>query len=171
MTYRTKTYIAGDWTKDKNLIDYLYWCNNSNRWGLSFPDAHEMTQARDTSLPCSIKRSLREHLDHSKQFVLIVGDKTAALTKGACRYCSSYSSYFGCRRGHTLDQRSFIDFECEYAAKNNLDVVVLYNFLSVIRSKCPEDLRYMGIHLAAYFYGQDGIAHWNYEEIRRAING
>ena len=27
--YRTKTYIAGDWTGDKDLIDQLYTWNNS----------------------------------------------------------------------------------------------------------------------------------------------
>ncbi|WP_418837191.1 TIR domain-containing protein [Paratractidigestivibacter faecalis] len=53
--------------------------NESSRWGLSFVDAHELTQARDTSLPCSIKRSLRERLDASKTFVLVVGDKTKDL--------------------------------------------------------------------------------------------
>ena len=47
--------------------------------GLSFVDAHELTQARDTSLPCSIKRFLRERLDASKTFVLVVGDKTKDL--------------------------------------------------------------------------------------------
>ena len=31
MTYRTKTYIAGDWTGDKNLIDKLHeWNDNAN---------------------------------------------------------------------------------------------------------------------------------------------
>ena len=32
-----------------------------------------LTQARDTSLPCSIKKSLKVRLDASKTFVLIVG--------------------------------------------------------------------------------------------------
>ena len=98
MLYRTRTYIAGDWTGDKDLIDKLYQWNDSNYWGLSFSDAHELTQARDTSLPCSIKRSLKERLDVSKRFVLIVGGSTDGLTKGSCQYCQSYSSFSGCRR-------------------------------------------------------------------------
>ena len=60
MVYRTRTYIAGDWTGDRDLIDKLYQWNESNYWGLSFSDAHALTQARDSSLPCSIK-DLRPH--------------------------------------------------------------------------------------------------------------
>ena len=48
MTYRTRTYIAGDWSGDKDLIDKLYEWNNSRKWDLHFIDAHELTQARDT---------------------------------------------------------------------------------------------------------------------------
>ena len=29
MTYRTKTYIAGDWTEDKDAIDQLHKWNNN----------------------------------------------------------------------------------------------------------------------------------------------
>lgn len=76
MPYRTKTYIAGDWTGDQNLISNLKFWNENSYWGLSYDDAHELTQARDTSLPCSIKKSLKERLDASKTFVLIVGAHT-----------------------------------------------------------------------------------------------
>lgn len=52
--YRTRTYIAGDWDHDKDAVEALYWWNESSRYGLSFSDAHELKQARDTSLNCSI---------------------------------------------------------------------------------------------------------------------
>lgn len=67
-------------------------------------------------MPCSIKRSLRERLDASKTFVLVVGNKTKDLTKGGCRYCVSYSPYGACHRFESVDHRSFIEYECEYAA-------------------------------------------------------
>ena len=76
MVYRTKTYIAADWDGDKNAVDQLYKWKNSNYWGLDFHDAHDLTQARDSSLNCSIKSSLATRLDVSKTFVLIVGNKT-----------------------------------------------------------------------------------------------
>ncbi|SDM89090.1 TIR domain-containing protein [Lachnospira pectinoschiza] len=167
---RTKTYIAGDWTGDQNLISQLYKWNNNDRLLLNFVDAHELTQARDTSLACSIKRSLSERLNASKTFVLIVGKDTDKLTKGACRYCNNYSSYFSsCTHGSTLDQRSFIEYECEKAKRDNLKVVVLYNYTSVYKDKCPECLRYTGTHLNAYYKGTDGKYYLNYQDIKKAI--
>ena len=62
MPYRTRTYIAADWTGDIEVVDQLRKWNDSNYWGLSFTDAHDLTSARDTSLPCTIKESLRERL-------------------------------------------------------------------------------------------------------------
>ena len=169
MTYRTKTYIAGDWTSDQDLISQLYSWNNRDDLRLSFTDAHELTQARDTSLPCSIKRSLAERLDASKTFVLIVGKDTDKLTKGSCRYCNSYDSYHGsCHRGHYVDYRSFIRYECEKAQRDGIRIVVLYNYADVDRSKCPDILRYEGTHINAYYY-QGGKAYWNYSKIRDAL--
>ena len=170
MTYRTRTYIAGDWSGDKDLIDKLYEWNNSCKWDLHFIDAHELTQARDTSLPCSIKRSLAERLDASKTFVLIVGNKTLSLTKGSCQYCDSYDAYHhSCHRGHTVDFRSFIDYECEKAKRDGLKIVVIYNSISIDRNKCPEAVRWYGKHVRALYYGTDGKLYWNYTEIRDAI--
>ena len=172
MAYRTKTYIAGDWTGDKDLIDTLYYWNDSQRLTLSFFDAHEMTQARDTSLPCSIKKSLAVRLDASKTFVLIVGDATDSLTKGSCRYCGSYNAYTGsCARGMYVDYRSFIKYECQKAANDGLKIVVLYNATSVNRNKCPEVLRYKGQQVAAIYRGIDGKLYWDYQSIKNAIMG
>lgn len=171
MVYRTRTYIAGDWTGDSNLILTLQDWNTSNHWSMSFSDAHEMTQARDSSLPCSIKKSLKERLDGSKTFVLVVGADTKTLTKGACRYCRSYSVYGGCHRYHSTDYRSFIDYECDYAAKYIPDIVVLYNYLNVDKSKCPESVRYKGVHIPAITRNSNGDLVWDYYAIKRAIEG
>ena len=81
MRYRTKTYIAGDWTGDKDAVDQLYKWNNSNYWGLSFHDAHEITQSADSSRNCSIKASLRARLDISKTFVLRIIIVAVLVTK------------------------------------------------------------------------------------------
>ena len=116
MTYRTKTYIAGDWTGDNDAIKKLYEWNESNYWSLSFIDAHEITKANDTSLNCSIKSSLKTRMDASKKFVLIVGKNTNVLRAGSCQYCHSLNSYSHyCARGHNVDYRSFIEYECDMA--------------------------------------------------------
>ena len=61
MVYRTRTYIAADWDGDRDAVDQLHKWNDSDYWGLSFTDAHNLQQSRDSSLPCSIKLAEREN--------------------------------------------------------------------------------------------------------------
>ena len=172
--YRTKTYVAGDWTGDKEEIEKLYAWKESDWQSLDFVDAHEYTQARDTSLNCSIKKSLKERLDRSKTFVLIVGDNTKYLRAGGCEYCENYRTggyYYGarCTHNYTLDTRSYINYECEYAAANKLRIIVLYASTRVDRTKCPQAVSQIGVHIPMYYYSE-GKIYWNYTQIRDAIN-
>lgn len=169
MYYRTRTYIAGDWDHDKDAVDALYRWNESSRYGLSFSDAHELKQARDTSLNCSIKKSLTERLDASKTFVLIVGEHTREIRAGGCQYCSSYNAYWGtCDRGHSVDTRSYIDYECEKAVRDRLRIVVLYKSTVVDKSKCPEVIRNYGIHVPMKKW-IGTIPCWNYDSVKNVI--
>lgn len=171
MVYRTKTYIAADWTGDQDAVQQLYKWNDSNYWGLSFTDAHESTQSYDSSLFCTIKRSLRERMNSSKTFVLIVGEKTKSLIKGNCSYCNSYNSWTGiCAKGNYVDHRSYIEYECEQAIKAGIKIVVLYHYANVNKSKCPECIKDYGKHINMYYYDTDGKCYWNYSEIKSAIN-
>lgn len=169
MTYRTKTYIAGDWDKDKSVIEQLRLWNDSKKYSLSFTDAHDLTRARDSSLNCSIKKSLKLRLDISKTFVLVVGDKTKSLRAGSCQYCTSLNSYINyCVRGNSVDHRSYIEYECEVAKKDINKIVVIYNSFKVDRTKCPDVLKYIGTHIPAYCL-RNGELYWNYSEINKAI--
>lgn len=62
MIYRTKTYLAGEWTGDSDAIEKLYQWNSGGKWVLHFVDAHANKQCYDTSKPCTIKDSLRERM-------------------------------------------------------------------------------------------------------------
>lgn len=167
---RTRTYIAGDWTGDKNAIDQLYKWNDGG-WSLSFIDAHELTQSRDGSLNCSIKKSLKERMDVSKTFVLVVGEQTDSLTAGGCQFCTSYNRWnLYCTRGHSIDYRSYIKYECDKAVEAGIKIIVLYNSTVINKNKCPSSLRYLGRHIAMKYRNQDGELHWNYVAIRDAIN-
>lgn len=169
MNYRTKTYIAADWDHDEDAVKELYKWNNSSRYGLTFSDAHELKQARDSSLNCSIKKSLAERLDASKTFILIVGDHTKELKAGGCQYCGSYNSYWGtCGRGHTVDTRSYIDFECEKAIRDGLKIIVLYKSTFVNRDKCPEMIKWKGIHVPMEKWFGNNL-YWDYVSVKNAI--
>lgn len=169
MNYRTKTYIAADWSSDKDAVDQLHVWNDSKYWSLSFTDAHELTQARDGSLNCSIKNSLNTRLDVSKTFVLIVGTNTKTVRSGSCQYCDSYNSWTKvCGRGYSVDYRSYIEYECEKAIRDGLKIVVLYNAATVDKSKCPDSIKNVGTHVAMCLYNS-GSYSWNYQAVKDAI--
>lgn len=164
-TNRTKTYIAADFDNDKDAVDQLKKWNDGNYWSLSFVDVHELTQSRDDSLYCSIKKSLKERMDVSKTFILIVGNSTDSVTKGSCSLCGSYNSYTQyCAKGYSVDYRSFIKYECDKAVDANIKIVVLYKASSVDKSKCPNAVRYKGKHVAMKKNGD-----WDYETVKDAI--
>jgi hypothetical protein len=170
MGYRTKTYIAADWSGDSDAVEQLYKWNDSNKWSLSFTDAHSVTQARDNSLNCSIKSSLATRLDVSKTFVLIVGSNTKTVRSGGCQYCvDSYNSAKqSCNRGYSVDYRSYIEYECDKAIRDGLKIVVLYNAASVDKSKCPDAIKTNGTHVAMC-YKKDGQYYWDYQAVKDAI--
>ncbi len=170
MAYRTKTYIAADWTGDKDAIDKLHEWNKRENLSLSFTDAHELTQARDGSLNCSIKSSLATRLDASKTFVLIVGSNTKSLRAGSCQYCGSLNSHTNtCARTGQVDYRSYIEYECAKAVRDGIKIVVLYHAASVDKSKCPDAVKNIGTHKAMCYYN-DGKYYWDYQTVKSALS-
>ena len=170
-TYRTRTYIAGDWDHDKDAVDQLYKWNNSNYWNLHFTDAHDLTSSRDSSLNCTIKASLKTRMDASNTFVLIVGDQTDSITAGSCQWCRSYNSNGRyCVRGHSVDYRSYVKFECDKAVDAGIKIIVLYNDTKIDRTKCPDAVRYRGTHAAMVFKGSDGKYYWDYQSVKNAFD-
>lgn len=166
MYYRTKTYIAADWEHDIIAVEALNFWNENSKYGLSFLNAHDLKQARDSSLNCSIKKSLADRLNKSKTFILIVGDYTNNLRAGGCQYCKNYNSRkVSCANWYNIDYRSYIEFECEKAVNDDLKIVVLYNSTKVDREKCPEIVRYIGTHIAMLKYDYS----WDYQAIKNAI--
>ena len=174
MYYRTRTYLAGDWDGDSNLIMKIKEWKDTGYLTLDYTDAHDLMQARDGSLNCTIKGSLLDRLNASKTFVLIVGDKTDSVTSGGCQYCQDYrSSYQGCSRGKSIDQRSYVKYECEKAAgyywKDEMKVVVIYNYMTVRKDKCPEAVRNIGKHIAGITRDINGNPKFDYQAIKNAI--
>ena len=169
MANRTKTYIAADWDGDSDAVEQLHKWNESNYWSLTFHDAHDIQQSRDGSLNCSIKSSLATRLDASKTFVLIVGNNTKTVRSGSCQYCASKNAWTGaCARGYSVDNSSYIEYECEKAVRDELNIVVLYNNTKIDKSKCPEAVKSIGTHANMCYY-EDGKYYWDYQSVKSAL--
>ena len=94
-------------------------------------------------------------------------NNTTSVRSGACAYCSSYNSGVyvpSCRRGYSIDNRSYIEFECDKAVEAGIKIVVLYNSSRVDRYKCPEAVRFKGKHVAMHNNG-----YWDYQAVKNAI--
>jgi hypothetical protein len=102
MTRRTKTYIAFD--GDSDLMSY----RTIQSWSadpstpFTLNDAHDINYARDDSLPESIKSQLKERLDASRNFVLIIGSQT------------------------NKNRRGILQYEIRYALTNDLPIILAY---------------------------------------------
>ena len=171
IAHKPYTYIAADWDGDKNAVQALKKWNDDYRKSIFFKDAHDLVQARDSSLNCSIKASLRIRLDESYRLVLIVGENTKTVRSGSCQYCGSLNSHnHYCVRGNSVDYRSYIEFECEKAIRDGLRIVILYNSGSVNKNKCPDAVKNTGTHTEMWNWdGSKWV--WGYNKIAIALGG
>lgn len=84
MAYRSGTYIAfhAEGSPDPTASDIKYYralkmWHANDKIEFKFVNSHEkVATVRDTSQAATIKRSLRERLDNSKNMVLIIGQRT-----------------------------------------------------------------------------------------------
>lgn len=167
MIYRTRTYIAADWENDKEAVEILQYWNKSQYWGLSFGDAHELSQCRnDDTNNCNIKRNCSQNLEYSKNFILIIGNNTKNLRAGYCMYCKAYNY---CTYTYKTN-KSFIEYECDYARRNQLPAIVLYNSYYVDKSKCIDTfLDIAKCHAPMLKHSAFGTLEWDYQAVKRAF--
>ena len=102
MSYRNKTYVA---FASEDISSYRLmeaWRENKNI-EFNFYDAHDLFVSRDTSLPETIKKNLRDRMKNAKQIVLL--GSTSAKKKGG-------------------DGVSFLAYELQVALELNLPIVV-----------------------------------------------
>ncbi len=153
MAYRNKTYVAFDGDTDMRAYGLMKAWKQNDYTDFNFHDAHDIKQARDTSTEETIKRSLRERMNNSKVFVLLVGQST--------RYLYRY-----------------VRWEIELALSMNLPIVVVN--LSQQRSHdnylCPPILRdALAIHISyspkIMQFALEAWETWHYEHQRNGRTG
>jgi len=81
MAYRNKTFVSFDGDNDMHYYRLMTAWHQNDNTSFEFYNAHDLKQARDSSLEATIKASLAERLRNSKVFVLLVGEKTQYLYK------------------------------------------------------------------------------------------
>jgi len=153
MSYRNKAYVAFD--GDNDIRSYWLmraWKQNDNT-AFNFHDAHVLKQARDTSTEDAIKRSLRDRMNNSKIFVLLVGPNTRYLYR-------------------------FVRWELELALSMNLPIIVVN--LNQRRSHdnvlCPPILRNeLAMHVSfgpkILQFALEAWGAWHYEHQRNGKSG
>ena len=81
MAYRNKTYVAFDADNDIHYYRLMQaWKQNDNT-DFNFFDSHELNRLLPTSGEETIKRKLRERLQNSKTFIILIGKQTRYLYK------------------------------------------------------------------------------------------
>lgn len=81
MGYRNKTYVAFDGDNDIHYYRLMTAWKQHDGMTFDFYNAHDLNRAYDSSMEESIKRQLRERLLSSKEFILLIGERTRYLTK------------------------------------------------------------------------------------------
>ncbi|MDE0151005.1 MAG: TIR domain-containing protein [Bdellovibrionales bacterium] len=81
MSYRNKVFVSFDGDQDIHYYRLMRAWKQSDNTPFNFYDAHDINSARDTSTEETIKKRLRERLENTKVFVLLVGKNTRYLYK------------------------------------------------------------------------------------------
>ena len=118
MSYRNKTYVAFA-SEDIHCYRLMEAWRDNEHIEFDFLNAHDLTQARDTSSPETIRRSLRTRLANTKQVVVL-----------GSRKCRSKAG----------DGGSFLFYEIDVISRLKLPVVIanLNGGRSIDRSFIPQ---------------------------------
>ena len=93
--------------------------------------------------------------------MLIIGNKTKNLTAGYCNH--QCKSYYHCQYKYKTN-KSYIEFECDYANRNNLPIIVLYNSTRIDKNKCIDSvLDIAKAHTTMLMLGNDNRLYWDYQ--------
>ena len=147
MAYRNKVFISFDGDTDMYYYRLMRAWKQNDHTNFNFYDAHDLTQARDTSTEDSIKRSLSERLANAKVVVSLIGENTRYLYK-------------------------FLRWELEQAIRRDIPIVGvnLNSHRSQDSNRCPPAIR---DHLVVYVSFnaaiiQHALENWpgEYQELR-----
>ena len=117
MPYRNKVYVAFDADRDIHYYRLMKAWKQNDYTDFNFYDAHDLKQSRDSSMKSTIINSLRDRINISKMFVLLVGERTKYL-------------------------RKFVSWEINQAINREIPIIVvnLNGMRSIDSIRCPDQL-------------------------------
>lgn len=128
MPYRNKTFVSFDGDNDMHYYRLMQAWKQHDGIDFNFYDAHDINTSRDSSQEASIKAQLAERIRNSKNFILLVGERTRYLTKFV-----GWEIEQAISRGLPMivvnlnGQRDLDESRCPPAAKTALAVHVSFN--------------------------------------------
>ncbi len=76
MAYRNKTYVCFDATNDILYYNLMKAWKANDNIDFDFYNAHDYNDVNDTDSEATIKRKLKQRLNNTKLFLVLVGEKT-----------------------------------------------------------------------------------------------
>ncbi len=125
MAYRNKIYVAFDGDKDMWAYRFMKGWNSLENIDFNFQDAHDIKELTDRAQnEAYIKRILKERLQNSKVFILLLGESTKNL-------------------------RKYVKWEIELAIELEIPIIVanLNKVNGEDKNRCPKTLqKHLAIH-------------------------
>lgn len=153
MAYRNKTYVAFDADNDIRYYRLMQAWKQSDNTTFDFYDAHDLNNLRSWSSEETIKSKLKERLNNTKVFVLLIGEQTRFHYK-------------------------FVRWEIEQAINLNLPIVCvnLNGMRSLDVNNCPPILRdKLAIHISfnskIIEKALENWQYWHYEHQKAGKTG
>jgi hypothetical protein len=150
MVYRNKAYLCFDGDNDIHYYRLMKAWHENKDFDFSFNDAHDLKQARDSSLEATIKRSLRERMSNSREFIVLVGENTKNLFR-------------------------FVRWEMEMALKLELPIIAvnLNGYNGRDEARCPAIIRDELVVHIPYGMGsiRNALENWPSEHSRLKTQG
>ena len=146
-----KMYITADWEEDQSVVTQIErWNQKQGGTYLILKDV-DLLDEMEGEWSCFAKASLKQAIQECDIFLLVVGEETLSVKEGSCSLCENYRSFSGnCAHGRITDKRGFLEYQCALAKELNKKIIVLYALDCVDKSKCPQVVREIGVHMAMY---------------------
>ena len=148
MNTQIKIHIAADWEQDLSVVNQIEKWNQTQGGKYLISRDLDLLDDMEGEWFCFIKTNLKQAIQESDIFLLIVGEDTISVKEGSCSLCENYRAFSGnCAHGRITDKKGFLEFQCAVAKELNKKIVVLYTMDFVDKSKCLQVIREIGQHM------------------------